>query len=286
VILDEKGKPTEIKPVERKIGERIIEEFMLVANETVSEHLYWLNVPSLYRVHEEPDMDTIQDLNDFIHNLGYSIKGAGGDSVHPKAIQAVLDQIKGKPEERAVSTIILRSLKKARYTHEMLGHFALSVKYYTHFTSPIRRYPDLMIHRLLRLTAEKKMEGNTLQYYEKVVPEVGVSSSLRERTAEDAERDSVDLKKAEYMQDKIGETFEGTVSGITSYGFYVELPNQVEGLVRISSLEDDYYQFIEKSYLLQGERSKKQIKLGHPVKVKVVNVNLMMRTIDFEIVES
>lgn len=278
VILDEEGKPLEIRPFIRYIGERIIEEFMLLANETVSEHLAWLTGPNLYRVHEEPDNDSMVELNRVLHNFGYGLKGLQGDHVHPRELQKIVEDCKGKPEERLLNTLMLRSLKKARYTDEQLGHFALSVKYYTHFTSPIRRYPDLVIHRLLKM--DRSEDSKLLHYYEEHLAEITDDCSERERAAEMAERESVDLKMAEFMQDKVGKVFEGTISGVTNYGFFVELQNLAEGLVRVADLYDDYYLFDEKNYLLIGERTKRQFRLGDGIKVRIKDVNLSFREIN------
>jgi ribonuclease R len=279
VILDESGRPVEIRKEERRTGERIIEEFMLAANEVIAEHMYWLKVPFVYRVHEIPDMEKMYALQEFLHNLGYSIKGI--KNIKPKALQQILEAVKGKPEERVVSTVLLRSLKRARYSEENVGHFGLASHYYTHFTSPIRRYPDLIIHRILREQLEGKLDEERMEYLNEVLGRIAKHSSERERIAEEAERETVQLKMAEYMAGKIGEVFPGIISSVTPFGFFVELENTVEGLVHVSSLEDDFYRFDEKSITLRGERTKKVFKIGDRVKVRVARVNKNERHIDF-----
>ncbi|MDN5332505.1 MAG: ribonuclease [Tepidanaerobacteraceae bacterium] len=279
VILDENGRPVEIRKEKRRTGERIIEEFMLAANEVIAEHMYWLKVPFVYRVHEIPDMEKMYALQEFLHNLGYSIKGI--KNIKPKALQQILEAVKGKPEERVVSTVLLRSLKRARYSEENLGHFGLASHYYTHFTSPIRRYPDLVIHRILREQLEGKLDEGRMEYLNEVLGRIAKHSSERERIAEEAERETVELKMAEYMAGKIGEVFTGIISSVTPFGFFVELENTVEGLVHVSTLEDDFYRFDEKSITLRGERTKKVFKIGDRVKVRVARVNKNERQIDF-----
>lgn len=279
VILDENGRPVEIRKEKRRTGERIIEEFMLAANEVIAEHIYWLKVPFVYRVHEIPDMEKMYALQEFLHNLGYSIKGI--KNIKPKALQQILEAVKGKPEERVVNTVLLRSLKRARYSEENLGHFGLASHYYTHFTSPIRRYPDLVIHRILREQLEGKLDEGRMEYLNEVLGRIAKHSSERERIAEEAERETVELKMAEYMAGKIGEVFTGIISSVTPFGFFVELENTVEGLVHVSTLEDDFYRFDEKSITLRGERTKKVFKIGDRVKVRVARVNKNERQIDF-----
>lgn len=279
VILDENGRPVEIRKEERRTGERIIEEFMLAANEVIAEHVYWLKVPFVYRVHEIPDMEKMYALQEFLHNLGYSIKGI--KNIKPKALQQILEAVKGKPEERVVSTVLLRSLKRARYSEENLGHFGLASHYYTHFTSPIRRYPDLVIHRILREQLEGKLNEERQEDLNEVLGRIAKHSSERERIAEEAERETVQLKMAEYMAGKIGEIYSGIISSVTPFGFFVELENTVEGLVHVSTLEDDFYRFDEKSITLRGERTKKVFKIGDRVKVRVARVNKNERQIDF-----
>ncbi|MFV9511239.1 ribonuclease R [Tepidibacillus sp. LV47] len=285
IIVDEKGKPIEIKKRERSIAEQIIEEFMLVANETVAEHFYWLRAPFLYRVHEDPDPDKLFAFAEFITNFGYVVKGIG-NQVHPRALQTLLEEIQDTPEETIISTVLLRSMKQARYDAEPLGHFGLSVDYYSHFTSPIRRYPDLQIHRIIREILENgNLSPERHTHFQELMPIVAEHSSERERVAVEAERDTEQLKKAEFMLDKIGEEFEGIISSVTSFGMFVELDNLVEGMVHVSYLTDDYYYFHEKQYALIGERTGKIYRIGDMVKVRVVNVNIDDHTIDFELVD-
>ncbi|WP_018132105.1 ribonuclease R [Effusibacillus pohliae] len=286
IIVDRQGKPVEIKKRERSIAEQIIEEFMLAANETVSEHFHWLNIPFLYRVHEEPDSQRLNDFNDFIRNFGYALKGIG-NKTHPRALQRLLEDIKGKPEERVISTVMLRSMKQAKYSHEPLGHFGLAAEFYSHFTSPIRRYPDLVIHRIIREAIE---HGGTLpperiDQLRAKLPEIAQHSSERERLAVDAERETDLVKKVEFMEGRIGEDFAGYISGITAFGIFVELDNTVEGMVHVSYLEDDYYHYEEKQYALIGERTGRMFRIGDRVKVRVEAVNKQARTIDFRLLE-
>jgi len=287
IIVDEESKPIEIKKRERSIAEKIIEEFMLIANETVAEHFYWLRVPFLYRIHEDPNPDKLLSFAEFITNFGYVIKGTG-NSIHPRAMQNLLKEIEGTPEQTIISTIMLRSMKKARYDAEPLGHFGLSVNYYSHFTSPIRRYPDLQIHRIIREVLEN--DGRLLPDRQEILqgrmPVVAEHSSERERNAVDAERDTEQLKKAEFMASRIGEEFEGIISSVASFGMFVELDNLVEGMIHVSYLFDDYYYFHEKQYALIGERTGKIFRIGDTVKVRVARVNMDEHTIDFELVDS
>jgi ribonuclease R len=286
VKLDESGKPVEILKRDRSIAEMIIEEFMILANETVAEHYYWLEAPFLYRVHEEPSFDDLTELNDFLGIFGYYIKMNKGGEVTPLAFQRIVEKTKGQPEERAVSMTMLRSMKHARYAPEAIGHFGLAAGYYSHFTSPIRRYPDLAIHRVIREYLEKgSLQKERLRQLKKLMTEYATQSSMQERIAEDAERESVDLKKVEYMKDAVGQTFAGFISGVKSFGFFVELPNTVEGLIHVSNLNDDYYLYDEKHLMLVGEHTKKIFRIGDPIKVKVTRVNIEERQIDFELVE-
>ncbi|WIF94921.1 ribonuclease R [Caminicella sporogenes] len=280
IILDENGKPIEIKKAERRIANRIIEEFMIVCNETVAERMYWLKLPFVYRVHEEPDMEKIENFNKFIHNFGYHLKGISTE-IHPKTLQELFNKVKGTKEEHIISTIMLRSLKQARYSPENLGHFGLASNYYCHFTSPIRRYPDLQIHRIIKEMLKNELNQNRIARLKNIVANAADRSSERERLAVEAERETDDLKKAEYMSYRIGEEYYGIISGVVSFGIFVELENTVEGLVRISSLVDDYYIFDEENYLFRGERTNKVFRIGDEVKVKVVNVNIDQREIDF-----
>ncbi|WP_026478346.1 ribonuclease R [Alkaliphilus transvaalensis] len=286
VILDEDGKPVDIKRYERRIANRIIEEFMLVCNETVAESYYWLNVPFVYRVHEDPSVERIEEFNKFIHNFGYHLKGLNAGEVHPKVLQELLKKIEGKKEEALINTLMLRSLKKARYTSENLGHFGLAAEYYSHFTSPIRRYPDLAIHRIIKAFINEGPESKWLKKVDGLVGYIGEQSSIRERNAEEAERETVDMKKAEYMSERIGEVYEGVISGVISIGMFVELENTVEGLVRVSSLEDDYYRYDSEQHSLTGERKRRVFRIGDTVKVKVAKVDVLQGEIDFTLVES
>ncbi|SDF67758.1 ribonuclease R [Sporolituus thermophilus] len=279
VKLDEEGRPVELVKRVRSLAESIIEEFMLAANETVAEHLHRLGVPAVYRVHEEPDPEKMEKLNDLLHNFGQRLTSV--DDIHPIALQKVLTRIAGRPEERIISTVMLRSLKQARYEAENLGHFGLAARYYTHFTSPIRRYPDLIVHRILRETfTTGELSAKRREKLAKMLPAVAQHSSERERAAAEAERETVDLKKVEYMARFVGDEFPGIISGVTAFGLFVELDNGVEGLVHVSSMDDDYYQFAEEQYALIGERSKRTYRLGDAVAVRVVRVNPADRTID------
>ena len=284
VILDDQGKPVEIVQRERSSAEMLIEEFMIAANETVSEEFFWRELPFLYRVHEKPDVDDIMELNDFLGVFGYYVKTNRQGVVSPRAYQQIVEMIKDRPEEKTISIVMLRSMKHARYAAEALGHFGLAAKYYSHFTAPIRRYPDLAIHRVIRNAQGK---GNLEKGRKRLVhlmEQYAEQSSLQEKVAEDAERESVDLKKVEYMQDFVGEVFTGTISGVTSFGFFVELPNTVEGLVHVSTLNDDYYQYVEKQLMLLGDNTKRIYRIGDTVKVVLVRVNVEERQIDFEVV--
>jgi ribonuclease R len=284
IKVDKMGKPLEIKPYERNKATKIIEEFMLIANETVAEDFFWQEIPFLYRTHENPDDEKIKRLAIFINNFGYSIK-VGNEEIHPKEIQKLLIKVEDTPEEALISRLTLRSMKKAKYTVANTGHFGLSAKYYCHFTSPIRRYPDLQIHRIIKENLGGKMGEKRIGHYEKILFEVAEHTSKTERRADEAEREVDKLKKVEYMADHIGETFEGVISGITTWGMYVELPNTVEGMIRVSEMNDDYYVYDEERYQMVGEHTKKVYKLGQKVVVEVVNADKLQRTIDFAFVE-
>ena len=285
VLVQEDGWPIDIVLRERTVAERLIEEFMLVANETVAEHFHWMELPFIYRIHEDPKPEKLQRFFEFVTNFGLVIKGTG-NSVHPKALQEILKSIEGLPEEPVISTMLLRSLQQAKYYPESIGHFGLSADYYTHFTSPIRRYPDLIVHRLIRtylINGDTSKE--TVVHWNSVMGEIAEHTSERERRAVDAERDTDALKKAQYMSDKIGEEFIGMVSSITNFGIFVELPNTVEGLVHISNMTDDYYRFEDRMMTMIGERTGRQFRIGDEVKVRVSNVNIEESAIDFEIVD-
>ncbi|MDF2719341.1 MAG: rnr [Paenibacillus sp.] len=286
ILVDENGKPTDIVKRERSIAEQIIEEFMLAANETVAEHFHWMKVPFLYRIHENPDGDKLQHFMEFITNFGYVVKGKG-NSVHPRALQTLLEEIRGTKEETIISTVMLRSMKQARYDANSLGHFGLAAEFYSHFTSPIRRYPDLIIHRIIREVLESgSLSDKRHEYLTGRMDDIARQSSERERLAVDAERDTEALKKAEYMLDKVGEEFEGMISSVTNFGIFVELENTVEGLIRLSDLHDDYYHYHEMQHALIGERTSKIYRIGDDVKVRVVRVNLDEHNIDFEMVDA
>ena len=280
IVLNEQGKPLEIKPYERNAATRIIEDFMLLANETVAEDYYWQSIPFLFRSHDNPDPEKMKQLGTFINNFGYFIKMQHGE-IHPKELQKLLDKIEGTPEEALLSRLTLRSMKQAKYTTLCSGHFGLATRYYTHFTSPIRRYPDLQIHRIIKETLKGGFSDKRAAHYEKILPEVAVQTSALERRADEAERETDKLKKCEYMSRFIGQDFDGAISGVTNWGLYVELPNTVEGLVRMSNLDDDYYIFDEQHYELIGEMTKKTYKLGQPVRVTVSSTDRLLRTVDF-----
>lgn len=284
IILDEKGKPIDIKPYERAIANRMIEEFMLLANETVAEHMEKLKVPFVYRIHENPDAEKLEKFKAFIYNLGYN-DITWGEEVNPKALQRVLDKFKGENEETIISTLLLRSMMQARYSPECAGHFGLAADYYCHFTSPIRRYPDLQIHRIIKEYLNKELTENRSKKLVSIVDSAAKQSSEMERVAQEAEREADDLKKAEYMKDRIGEIFEGMISSVTGFGAFVELPNTIEGLVHITSFRDDYYIYDEDRLILIGERNKKIYRLGDKLKVLCSKVDILSREIYFEIVE-
>lgn len=280
VILNDKGEPIDIKPYDRNVATKLIEDFMLIANETVASHFFWQEIPFVYRTHENPDTEKIHKLSTFINNFGYSLH-IGADEVHPKELQKLLEKIEGTDEEALISRLTLRSMKQARYTTTCTGHFGLAASYYCHFTSPIRRYPDLQIHRIIKETLRGRMNAKRIEHYEGILDEVAKQSSQMERRAEEAERETIKLKKCEYMAKHIGEEFEGVISGVTEWGFFVELPNTVEGLVRVTELKDDFYQFYEDTYELVGEATNKRYKLGQKIRVVVESTDKLMRTIDF-----
>ncbi|MGL5650862.1 MAG: ribonuclease R [Paraclostridium sp.] len=284
IILNNDGDVVDIIQYERRISNRIIEEFMLITNETVAEHFFWLNMPFVYRVHETPAHEKIETLNKFISTFGYVIKG-DLESVHPKALQGIIEQIHGKTEEKAISTIMLRSLKQARYSPECVGHFGLAAQYYSHFTSPIRRYPDLQIHRIIKEFLNGKISQKRQDQLAQIVDYASTQSSEREREAELAERDVKDIYKARYMEDRVGEEFVGIVSSVTSFGMFIELDNTVEGLVRLADMGDDYYIFDENTFTILGERTKKMYRIGDVVKIRVEKVNVDFKEIDFKLLE-
>lgn len=279
IILDEKGKPIEVRRYEMTIANKIIEEFMLACNETVAEHFFWAEAPFVYRVHEEPDSEKIMAFAEFANNLGYRLKGL--NKIHPRALQEILDKAKGSKEEMIISKVMLRSLAKARYSHQNLGHFGLAANYYCHFTSPIRRYPDLIIHRLMKELLKAKMSDKREQDLMLKLPEIARLCSARERGADEAERETEDLKKVEFMKERVGETFEGIISNVTSFGMFVELENTIEGLVKVSNMDDDYYVFDDKHYCLLGERTKKRYQIGDTIKVRLARADIPTRQLDF-----
>lgn len=281
IILDKDGEPIDIKPYDRNVATRIIEEFMLLSNETIAEDFFWQEIPFVYRTHEEPNPEKLQQLSQFIYNFGYHIKG--NEEVHPKEIQKLLIDIEGKPEEPIISRLALRSMKQARYTTSNDGHYGLATKYYSHFTSPIRRYPDLQIHRIIKENLRGNLDDKRLGHYNAILPNIAKQSSEMERRAEEAERETDKLKKVQYMEKFIGETFTGVISGVTAWGLYVELPNTVEGLVHVSTLDDDYYIFDETKHIFIGEKNSKIYRMGDKITIKVASVNKVERTIDFEL---
>lgn len=282
IELDKEGNPISIKPYERRIANKIIEDFMLLANETVAQHFYWMEIPFVYRTHETPDPEKIMKLGTFIRNFGYNIKVKTGDNeIHPKEIQKLLGKIEGTPEEALLSRLTLRSMKRASYQTECMGHFGLACPYYCHFTSPIRRYPDLQIHRIIKEQLRGRMAGKRILHYEEILPEVAKHSSQMERRADEAERETEKLKKAQYMVSRIGEKFEGVISGVTAWGIYVELPNTVEGMVHVSRMAGDYYYYDEQAYEMIGRDTGRTYRLGQKVDVIVDDVDLQMKSVDF-----
>ena len=279
VIVDDKGRPIDVKRYEITIANRIIEEFMLVCNETVAERFHWVGMPFVYRVHDEPESEKIMAFAEFAKNLGYPLKGI--NNVHPGALQDLLDRVRGSREEMIVSTVMLRSMAKARYSHQNTGHYGLAAKFYCHFTSPIRRYPDLIIHRLMKEEIKGGLTEARELYLEQRLPEIARDCSERERAADEAERETEDLKKVEYMREKLGETFEGIISNVTSFGMFVELENTIEGLVRVSSMYDDYYIFDDRRYHLTGERTGKRYRIGDSVRVILVRADISTRQLEF-----
>ncbi|MCH5342207.1 MAG: ribonuclease R [Acetatifactor sp.] len=292
ILLDRDGHPIEIKAYERNTATDIIEDFMLAANETVAQHFYWLELPFVYRVHDLPDEDRIQRLSAFINNFGYYMKSVGrknskvsSEEIHPKEIQKLLARIAGTAEEAMISRLALRSMKQAKYSTECTGHFGLACSYYCHFTSPIRRYPDLQIHRIIKDQLRGRLKEERTVHYHSILPEVTKHSSETERRADEAERETDKLKKVEYMESRIGECFEGVVSGVTGWGIYVELPNTVEGLIHVSKLPGDYFYYNENTYEMVGEATGRTFKLGMPVRVRVDGCDRFNRTIDFSLQE-
>lgn len=293
IVLDKEGHPTDIRPYERNVATNIIEDFMLAANETVAQHFYWMEAPFVYRVHDVPDPERLQRLSAFIHNFGYYMKGVGragsktgGEEVHPKEFQKLLAAAAGTPEEALISRMALRSMKQAKYSVECSGHFGLASPYYCHFTSPIRRYPDLQIHRIIKDQLRGRLGEERAAHYREILPEVAKHSSETERRADEAERETDKLKKVEYMEKRIGKSYDGVISGVTGWGIYVELPNTVEGLVHVSKLPGDYFCYHEESCEMVGERTGRCYKLGMPVRITVDGCDRFNRTIDFSLDET
>ncbi|QNM06937.1 ribonuclease R [Qiania dongpingensis] len=280
ILLDEEGRPVEIKPYDRNVATMLIEDFMLLANETVAEDYYWQGQPFVYRTHENPDPDKIRELALLISNFGFHLR-MGQEEVHPKELQKLLAGIQDSPEEALISRLTLRSMKRAKYQPECIGHFGLAAKYYCHFTSPIRRYPDLQIHRIMGECLSGKMTEKRKEHYAGILPEVCAGCSSMERKADDAEREAEKLKKCQYMAGHIGEVFDGVISGVTGWGMYVELPNTVEGMISLSALDGDYYQFDEAQYRLVGTATEQVYKLGQRIRVRVAAVDKVGGTIDF-----
>ncbi|HIV73800.1 MAG TPA: ribonuclease R [Candidatus Pseudogracilibacillus intestinigallinarum] len=284
VLVDEEGTAVDVVIRERSVGERLIEEFMLCANETVAEHFHWLDVPFIHRIHEQPDEGKLEHFFEFLGGLGYVVKGTANE-IHPLELQKVLDRVEGEPEELVISKLMLRSMKQAKYDPHSIGHFGLSTDFYTHFTSPIRRYPDLIVHRLIRAyLIQGKMDHDTIKKWKESLPDIAKHTSAMERVAVETERDVDDLKKAEYMLDKIGEQFTGIISSVTSFGLFVELENTVEGLVHVSYMTDDYYHYSDRHHALIGEMTKKVYKIGQEVEIKVSDVNMDEHAVDFLLV--
>lgn len=284
MVLDDKGNPIDIKPYERNTATKLIEDFMLITNETIAEDYYWQELPFVYRTHEAPDPEKIQKLEIFINNFGYGIKGST-EEIHPKELQKLLQRIEDSPEEALISRLTLRSMKQAKYTTSCTGHFGLSAQYYSHFTSPIRRYPDLQIHRIIKENLRGGISEKRIAHYNSILNEVSDIASRTERRADDAERETEKLKKVEYISKHIGEIFEGVISGITGYGIYVELPNTIEGMVHVNALDDDYYYYNEDTYEMVGKDTGNVYKLGEKVLIQVAGCDKITRTIDFIMAE-
>lgn len=282
IVLDKQGHPIEIKPYERNVATKIIEDFMLIANETVAEHFHWMELPFLYRTHDNPDPEKISKLSTFIRNFGYSIKNKQ-EEIHPKELQKLLAKIEDTPEEALISRLTLRSMKQAKYTINCTGHFGLACSYYCHFTSPIRRYPDLQIHRIIKEQIRGRLNEKRIEHYNEILPEVAKHSSEMERRADEAERETDKLKKVEFMEARVGEIYEGIISSITTWGVYVELPNTIEGMIHVSMLPGDYFYYDSETYEMVGQATNIRYKLGQTLKVKVNATDKILRTIDFVI---
>lgn len=284
ILLDEQGVPIEIKEYERNAATKLIEDFMLAANETVAQHFFWQELPFLYRTHDNPDPEKMERLMTFIRGFGYSIKMTQ-DEVHPKELQKLLAKIENTPEEALISRLTLRSMKQARYTPDNTGHFGLACDCYCHFTSPIRRYPDLQIHRIIKESLRGRLNQDRITHYASILPEVAKKTSQLERRADEAERETDKLKKAQYMESRVGECYEGVISGITAWGIYVELPNTVEGMIRVNMLSDDFYYYDENACEMVGEHTGHRYRLGRRLTVQVKSADRVERTVDFVIPE-
>lgn len=280
ILLDDDEIPVDIGIEERRTANRLIEEFMLAANQTVAEHFYWMELPFIYRVHEKPDVEKIVELKAFLAGFGINLAG-NPDNLHPRILSDILTQIEGKPYENIVSSVMLRSMKKAFYSTDCEGHFGLAFKYYCHFTSPIRRYPDLMIHRIIKDSINGRLDESLTEKYKAAAEFAAETASQTERKAQEMEREVEKMKKAQYMMGHIGETYEGVISGVTNFGLYVQLPNTIEGMVRLDSLKDDFYDYEEGKYRVIGRATRKIYGLGDPVKIVVIGASPEERTIDF-----
>lgn len=280
ILLDDRGRPVDVRPYERNRATRLIEDFMLMANETIAEDFFWQELPFLYRTHEKPEPERVKKLTLFLTNFGQYLKGRP-DLIRPKELQKLLDRIAGTQEEALISRMTLRSLQQAKYTTRCEGHFGLASRYYCHFTSPIRRYPDLQIHRIIKENLHGRLDEGRIGHYEQLLPQVASQSSVTERRADEAERETIRLKKAQYMKQFLGEAFDGVISGVTGWGMYVELPNTVEGMVRLSDLDDDYYLYDETRMELRGEQSGRTYRLGEKIRVQVIRVDTAAHTVHF-----
>jgi ribonuclease R len=285
IVLDDEGMVEAIVALERNVAHRIIEEFMLVANETVAQHLDEHAVPSLFRIHEEPDPLKVEQFEEFVTTLGYSLVAPKG-AIRPRHFQRLVEKMRGTPEEKPIAFLMLRTMQKARYDASNLGHFGLAAESYTHFTSPIRRYPDLVVHRTLRESRRGRMSDERREELEEELPETARHTSERERRADDAERELVQWKKVRFMADKVGDEFSGYITGVTAFGLFIELVEHfVEGLVHISTMADDYYRFVERAHILRGENTGKVYRLGDRVEVQVLKVDMERRQVDLGILE-
>jgi len=284
IKLNDKGIPISVETAERRVANRIIEEFMLIANETIAEHFYWMELPFVYRVHEAPSSEKIEEFKRFIGSFGLILRGSS-ENIHPKVLNEIIKSVEGKPEEHVVNTVMLRSMKKAFYGTECEGHFGLGVKYYCHFTSPIRRYPDLIIHRIIKESIQGKIDGKRIKLLKRRTDRAAEISSGTERQAQELEREVEKLKKAEYMTYHVGETYDGIISGVASFGFFVEIENTIEGMVRVDYLNDDYYDYEAARYRLIGRRTNKIYALGDKIRIKVHSVDLQEREINFTVAD-